>query len=162
MLLPGVAPTDQDLADATRLIGRVPQGEFRVVVRSATGEPVVLMNAPLLNDNTPMPTLYWLVGSAEVHAVSVLEADGAVDQVEELLGLDAIDAIHVAYGARRDALIPPDHVGPRPSAGVGGTRRGVKCLHAHLAHWLAGGDDAVGQWVAEQLDTRGNTRAQRI
>jgi hypothetical protein len=82
--------------------------------------------------------------------------------VEELLGLDAIDAIHVAYGARRDALIPTDHVGPRPSAGVGGTRRGVKCLHAHLAHWLAGGDDAVGQWVAEQLDARGNTRAQRI
>lgn len=162
MLLPGDVPTDQDLADVTRLIGRVPQGEFRVVVRSATGEPVVLMNAPLLNDNTPMPTLYWLVGNAEVHAVSVLEADGAVDQVEELLGLDAIDAIHVAYGARRDALIPTDHVGPRPSAGVGGTRRGVKCLHAHLAHWLAGGDDAVGQWVAEQLDTRGNPRAQRI
>jgi hypothetical protein len=162
MLLPGVAPTNQDLADVTRLIGRVPQGEFRVVVRSATGEPVVLMNAPLLNDNTPMPTLYWLVGRAEVHAVSVLEADGAVDQVEELLGLDAIDAIHAAYGARRDALIPTDHVGPRPSAGVGGTRRGVKCLHAHLAHWLAGGNDAVGQWVAEQLDARGNTRAQRI
>ena len=162
MLLPGAAPTDQDLADVTRLIGRVPQGEFRVVIRSSNGEPVVLMNAPLLNDNTPMPTLYWLVGSTEVHAVSVLEAEGAVDQVEELLGLDAIDAIHTAYGSRRDALIPIEHVGPRPSAGVGGTRRGVKCLHAHLAHWLAGGDDAVGEWVARQLDARGNARAARI
>lgn len=162
MLLPGDAPTSQDLADVTRLIGRVPQGEFRVVVRSSTGEPVVLMNAPLLDDDTPMPTLYWLVGKTEVHDVSVLEAEGAVDQVEELLGLDAIEQIHVAYGARRDALIPSGHSGPRPSAGVGGTRRGVKCLHAHLAHWLAGGDDAVGEWVAAQLDTRGNTRAQRI
>ena len=162
MLLPGDAPSSQDFADVTRLIGRVPQGEFRVVVRSSTGEPVVLMNAPLLEDNTPMPTLYWLVGKTEVHDVSVLEAEGAVDQVEELIGLDAIDNIHLAYGARRDALIPPHHEGPRPSAGVGGTRRGVKCLHAHLAHWLAGGDDPVGEWVALQLDARGNSRAQRV
>jgi Protein of unknown function (DUF501) len=28
----------------------------------------------------------------------------------------------------------------------------VKCLHAHLAWWLAGGDDPVGAWVASELD----------
>ncbi|NDH11910.1 MAG: DUF501 domain-containing protein, partial [Actinobacteria bacterium] len=39
----------------------------------------------------------------------------------------------------------------RPSAGVGGTRRGVKCLHAHYAWYLAGGDDPVGRWVAERF-----------
>lgn len=66
MQLAGEPPTEADIADVTRLIGRTPQGDFRVVVRSATGEPVVVMNAPLLNDGTPMPTLYWLVGSAEV------------------------------------------------------------------------------------------------
>jgi hypothetical protein len=120
------------------------------------------MNAPLLDDGTPMPTLYWLVGSAEVYAVSQLEADGAVDEVEAIIGLEAIDEIHVSYGARRDALIPHDHTGHRPTAGVGGTRRGVKCLHAHFAHWLAGGNDAVGEWVAQQLDTRGIERAQRV
>jgi hypothetical protein len=27
----------------------------------------------------------------------------------------------------------------------------VKCLHAHYAWHLAGGDDPVGRWVAEQL-----------
>ncbi|MGH9028715.1 MAG: DUF501 domain-containing protein, partial [Acidimicrobiales bacterium] len=37
------------------------------------------------------------------------------------------------------------------SGGVGGTRRGVKCLHAHLAWWLAGGDDPVGRWVAQRI-----------
>ena len=162
MLLSGDAPSTDDVETVTRLIGRVPQGEFRVVVRAANGEPVVLLNAPLLEDGTPMPTLYWLVGSSEVHAVSTLESDGAVDEVEALIGLDAIDAIHVSYGARRDALIPISHTGHRPSGGVGGTRRGVKCLHAHLAHWLAGGDDAVGEWVAAQLDARGTTRAARI
>jgi hypothetical protein len=28
---------------------------------------------------------------------------------------------------------------------------GVKCLHAHYGWWLAGGDDPVGQWVADRL-----------
>ena len=30
-------------------------------------------------------------------------------------------------------------------------RRGVKCLHAHYAWHLAGGDDPVGRWVAAAL-----------
>ena len=49
------------------------------------------------------------------------------------------------------APLPPSWAGPRPTGGVGGTRRGVKCLHAHYAWYLAGGDDPVGRWVAEQL-----------
>ena len=162
MLLPGDAPSSDDIAAVTNLIGRVPQGEFRIVVRSAAGAPVVLLNAPLLADGTPMPTLYWLVGEKEVHAVSQLEADGAVDQVEELIGLERIDVIHQRYMATRDSLIPASHTGHRPSGGVGGTRRGVKCLHAHFAHWLAGNDDAVGEWVAQQLDERGQQRAARL
>jgi hypothetical protein len=27
----------------------------------------------------------------------------------------------------------------------------VKCLHAHYAWFLAGGDDAIGRWVAARL-----------
>ena len=162
MQLPGASPSPEDLAAVTALIGRIPQGDFRVVVRATDGVPVVLMNAPLLEDGTPMPTLYWLVGGTEVHAVSTLEADGGVNTVEAIIGLDAIDAIHVRYQERRDAMIPTSHEGPRPSAGVGGTRRGVKCLHAHFAHWLAGGDDSVGKWVSQQLDERGVTYAQPL
>jgi hypothetical protein len=48
-------------------------------------------------------------------------------------------------------MIPADWPGPRPHGGVGGTRNGVKCLHAHVAWWLAGGDDPVGRWVSEQV-----------
>ena len=50
--------------------------------------------------------------------------------------------------------MPSDHTGPRPSGGVGGTRAGVKCLHAHYAFHLAGGDDPVGRWVAGRLDAQ--------
>jgi exopolyphosphatase/guanosine-5'-triphosphate,3'-diphosphate pyrophosphatase len=35
---------------------------------------------------------------------------------------------------------------------VGGTRRGVKCLHAHYAFHLAGGDDPVGVEVARTVE----------
>ena len=59
---------------------------------------------------------------------------------------------HARYAEERDALIPTDWSGPRPQGGVGGTRNGVKCLHAHVAWWLAGGDDPVGRWVSEQVE----------
>ncbi len=152
--LDGAPATDDDVRDVTSLIGRAPMGEFQVVVRDAAGRPVVLRNAPLLHDGTPMPTLFWLVGADEVAAVGTLEASGAVDRVEAEIGLDVIDEIHSRYAAERDALIPPSHTGHRPSGGVGGTRRGVKCLHAHYAHHLAGRTDEVGLWVGRQLETK--------
>ena len=104
-----------------------------------------------MHDGTPMPTRYWLIGRAEVVAVSRLEAGGGVRHAEaELDPLQVADA-HARYAAERDAAIPSSHVGPRPHGGVGGTRTGIKCLHAHYAWYLAGGDDPVGAWVARQL-----------
>ena len=50
-----------------------------------------------------------------------------------------------------DSCLVLRHAGPRPSGGVAGTRTGVKCLHAHYAYHLAGGDDPVGRWVAAKL-----------
>ncbi|MFM9082798.1 MAG: DUF501 domain-containing protein, partial [Actinomycetota bacterium] len=113
-------------------------------------------------DGTPMPTLVWLCGRGEGAAGGRLESEGAVDEVESELGLDVIDGAHRAYAAMRDALMPEDHDGPRPTGGVGGTRRGVKCLHAHFGWWLAGGDDPVGEWVARRLAERGEMHAARI
>lgn len=151
-MLDGDPATDDDRRRVVELIGREPMGEFQVVVRDTAGAPVVLRNAPLLDDGTPMPTLYWLVGAHEVADVGRLEAAGGVDEAEAEIGLETIDAIHARYAAMRDALVPSGHPGHRPSGGVGGTRRGVKCLHAHYAHFLAGGDDAVGAWVHMRLN----------
>jgi hypothetical protein len=136
------------------LLGRPPQGAYEVVVRNADGDPVVLRNAPFLDDGTPMPTLYWLIGPSEVVAVSRMESTGAVRQAEAEVDPVAVADAHRRYAIERDAAIPHDHAGPRPSGGVAGTRTGVKCLHAHYAWHLAGGDDPVGAWVAEQLADR--------
>ena len=134
-----------------QLIGRPPQGDFDVVVRDRHDDPVVIRNAPFLLDGTPMPTRYYLVGPELVRAVSRIEADGGVRAAERDIDEDTIEAIHRAYAAERDAAIEPGHAGPRPSGGVGGTRQGVKCLHAHVAHLLAGGDDAIGAWTLDRL-----------
>jgi hypothetical protein len=140
-----------DVERVTALLGRRPQGDFSVALRDAAGEPRVVRNAPLLHDGTPMPTRYWLVDPADVAAVSRLEAAGGVDTAEAEVDGAALDREHVRYAAERDAQIPRSHDGPRPSGGVAGTRRGVKCLHAHYANWLVGNDDPVGAWVAARL-----------
>lgn len=142
-----------DQEAVSTLLGRVPRADFEVVVRSESGAPVVIRNSPLLHDGTPMPTRYWLVGEVERLAVSRLEAAGGVRAAEAEVGADALAAAHGRYAAERDAVIPEGHAGPRPTGGVGGCRRGVKCLHAHYAWFLAGGDDPVGRWVAQQLTT---------
>jgi hypothetical protein len=80
-----------------------------------------------------------------------LEAAGGVRAAEAAVDPDELAAAHERYAAERETAIPPAHTGPRPFGGVGGTRQGVKCLHAHYAWLLAGGDDPVGRWVADQL-----------
>jgi hypothetical protein len=149
------APEDlgarEDLEQVAARLGRPPAGELTVVVRGFDGAPVVIENAPFLRDGTPMPTRFWLVDPELRAAVATLEAAGGVRQAEGAVDADELAAAHVRYAAARDAQIPADYAGPRPSGGVGGTRRGVKCLHAHFAWWLAGGDDPVGRWVAGRL-----------
>ncbi len=140
-----------DHARITELLGRSPRGRYEVVVRDPNGDPVVLRNAPFLDDGTPMPTLYWLCSPTEIRRIGQIESAGGVDLAEAEVDADELAAAHERYGAERDRLIPADHDGPRPTGGVGGTRVGVKCLHAHWAWHLAGGDDPIGRWIENEL-----------
>ena len=143
---------DQQDIDAVRaLLGRAPQADFEVLVRDDAGVPVVIRNAPLLDDGTPMPTRYWLVGERDRVMIGRLESSGVIDLAEAEIGDEALDAAHAAYEAERDAAMPAGHDGPRPTGGVGGTRRGIKCFHAHWAWYLAGGPDPVGPWIEARL-----------
>lgn len=140
-----------DVAALTVLLGREPAADFDVVVRDAAGAPVVIRNEPLTRDGTPMPTRYWLVDPETNAAVARLESTGGVRAAEQAVDPGELRRAHDAYRAERDAALPARRDGPRPHGGVGGTRVGVKCLHAHYAYYLAGGDDPVGAWVASVL-----------
>lgn len=140
-----------DVPAVERLLGRPARGRFVVVVRHADGSPLVIRNDPLLDDGTPMPTRYWLVGEPERRLVAALESEGGVARAQAEVDPAELAAAHARYAVERDRALAPGHAGLRPSGGVAGTRVGVKCLHAHYAWYLAGGDDPVGRWVARRL-----------
>lgn len=142
-------PTDR--AAVASLLGRTPAARFAVAVRRPDRTPVVIRNAPALDDGTPMPTMYWLVDPSLVLQVARLESGGAVRRFEREVDPVELAAAHDEYAAQRDALVDP-RAHRTPSGGVGGTRRGVKCLHAHLANFLVGADDPVGRRVAEVIE----------
>ncbi|MGI9032624.1 MAG: DUF501 domain-containing protein [Acidimicrobiales bacterium] len=144
-------PSPTERAVVAALLSRPPEGEFDVAVQGADGRPMVIRNSPLLRDGTPMPTRWWLVDPELRRAVSTIEAAGGVRAAAAEVDAGELDRAHARYAAERDADLPAGHRGPRPAGGVGGTRQGVKCLHAHYAWWLAGGDDPVGRWVDRQL-----------
>tara|TARA_Y100001960_G_scaffold330625_2_gene425177 strand:- start:1239 stop:1538 length:300 start_codon:yes stop_codon:yes gene_type:complete len=98
-----------------------------------------------------MPTLFWLVDPEEKRLVSQLESKGAIKEAEKIFGLKKIAQAHTQYAIERGRYIPEEYSGPKPIGGVGGTRKGIKCLHAHYAYHLAGGDDPVGAWVAMNI-----------
>jgi hypothetical protein len=139
-----------DLAVVEANLGRPLAGRCAVVVRRLDGRPVVIENEPHLRDGTPMPTLFWLV-DREIHeAVSRLEGAGGVHRFEDLVDSDALAQTHEEYAERRRRATVRTK-GAQPSGGVGGTRVGVKCLHAHLANYLVGASDPVGELVAHEV-----------
>ena len=144
-----------DYESVKRLLGREPLGDFEVVLRRDDGSPEVLANAPLLRGGRPMPTRYWLADRRLGKAIGRLEAEGGVNAAQSEVDPDSLQAAHDRYAAARDELIDSAHTGPRPSGGVGGTRKGVKCLHAHYANYLMGADDPVGAWVHDHLAANG-------
>ncbi len=143
--------SEDDRRAVAEALGRTPLSSFRVVRRDRHGVPLVIENAPFLHDGTPMPTRYWLVERKAVEAVSRLESGGGVRRAEASIDPAEVAASHARYAALRDRAIGADHEGPRPSGGVGGTREGLKCLHAHLAYYLAGGADPVGRFVTQEI-----------
>ncbi len=139
-----------ELAAIEDLLGRALAGRCAVVVQRVDGSPVVIENEPHLRDGTPMPTLYWLVDRELHDAVSRLEGNGGVHRFEDLVDAEHLRRAHDSYAQqRREATVRTELV--QAEGGVGGTRVGVKCLHAHLANFLVGADDPVGALVAETV-----------
>ena len=143
------ALSSSDLEQVTVQLEREPQTDFEVVARCAGGHPLVIRNHPVDHEGDPFPTLYWLTCPEAVKAVSRLESAGWIKRLDAEAELqDGLELAHREYAAERERLAP----GAGAWGGVGGTARGIKCLHAHYANHLAGGDDPVGRWVAERVE----------
>ncbi len=141
-----------DLVAVREQLGREPTTPFVVVCRCTGGHPLVIRNAPLDANGDPFPTTFWLTCPTAVKAVARLESEGWIARLNERAVDDeafgvALEAAHEAYAVERARDLPE----ARDWGGVAGTRTGVKCLHAHYAYHLAGGEDPVGAWVAARI-----------
>ena len=138
-------------------IGRQPRSIVDVVARCHLGLPVVIAVPPYLDDGTPFPTTYWLTCPLASRRISRREADGGVKKAEARIAADPDFAaeFHAAvarYAADRDELIGPDATSYRPTGGVGGSRGGVKCLHAHYADHAAGNRNPIGAETGRSIE----------
>jgi hypothetical protein len=147
---------NNDTAVLTAQIGRPPRSEAVVSARCHLGLPVVTQVPPVLDTGEPFPTRYWLGCPLAQRRISRIEAAGgvrdfALEAEQDPVFRGELEAAHERYARARDAEIPED-ARLRPSGGVGGARRGVKCLHAHYADHAAGNLNPVGARVAEQVE----------
>ena len=138
-----------DLEAVRQQLGREPTTPFSVMARCTGGHPLAIRNRPLDADGNPFPTIYWLTCPDAVRAVSRVESEGWIGRLGDDPTIAAsVAEAHRAYAMERGEMLP----GAEEWGGVGGTRRGIKCLHAHYAFHLAGGDDVVGRWTAERVE----------
>lgn len=138
-------------------IEREPRSVVAVVARCPLSLPTVTRVPPHLDDGTPFPTTYWLTCPLASRRIGRLEAAGGVKKAEARIEIDREyeSAFRVAmerYEADRDELIGPDAPKHRPTGGVGGSRGGVKCLHAHYGDHAAGNANPVGSETAKAIE----------
>ena len=149
----------RDDAAAAAQLGRPLRSAVDVAARCPLGLPVVIEVPPILDDGTPFPTTWYLTCPLATKRIGRLEAAGGVRRLERWADADpafgdGLAAAHGRYAEERDSKVPADAV-HRPSGGVGGTRTGIKCLHAHYADHAAGNANPVGAATApfvEPLD----------
>ena len=138
-------------------LDRTPRSPIDAVARCHLELPTVIAVPPHLDDGTPFPTRYWLTCPLAVLRISRIESAGGVKEAESRIATDPeFAAAHTAamdrYRAERDQLIPADSPYPRPTGGVAGAQRGVKCLHAHYAHHASGNQNPVGAATAANVE----------
>ncbi len=155
----GVDPADRAAVGAQ--LGRAPRGLRRVAARCGLGLPVVVEAAPLLEDGTPFPTLCWLTCPLARRRVSRLEQGGRVRELTARLEGDpdlraALAQAEARHAAARAALLPPGaapEAAARVRGGIGGAvGGGVKCLHAHYAHWKVDSGSPIGALVGAEVE----------
>ena len=153
-------------------IGREPRGVLGINTSCKWGYPQVIVNRPvsaLVSDIEIFPTLYWLTCPYLRKEIALLEGEGLIAEFEQRIAQDPefarlVEQSHQNYAKQRLALIPldvqerlkeeyPGRYQVLAESGVGGTRsiRGVKCLHTHVADFLARGENPIGAKAIEML-----------
>jgi hypothetical protein len=137
---PFAAPSEDDIAEVSRQLGRPARGVIGIAARCVCGKPTVVATSPRLPDGTPFPTLYYLSHPAATASISTLEATGVMAELQDDLADDEIADLyrqaHEQYLTDRESI---EEVPEIAGYSAGGMPDRVKCLHALAAHALAAG-----------------------
>ncbi|OFW61453.1 MAG: hypothetical protein A2W01_09745 [Candidatus Solincola sediminis] len=152
----------QDRDDAAKQLGRELRGEVYLASRCPHARVEVIATSPLLDEKTPFPTLFWLTCPLLKYEVAKLEnSDFRVRLKERLVSdsgfAEALEQAENRYNGEREHWAR--EMGKSEAGvyfegrrGIGGTvSGGMKCLHAHLAHFLAGEANPIGADVAAAI-----------
>jgi len=125
------------------------------------------------------PNLFWLTCPEALRRVGRLEHNGRIRSFQERIHEDeaaraVFNAQHARFAALRWGTLTDEdrawceerggaYVEALRDRGIGGyySYDQVKCLHVHYAHYLATGDNIVGEWVQELLDAGEDGEAAR-
>ena len=154
--------TAATFARVAELLGREPRGLEAIAVTAADGSPVVIRVASLV-DETPFPTLFWLVDPGLAYRIDKAEAGGLIKRLQQRIDGDAalqqrMRGDHQAYIALRDSYISSalrqrmarlgfaDVLAQKGIGGIADFTR-IRCLHTWYAAHLV-----VPNTVGELLD----------
>ncbi len=156
--------SDKDLEFITFQLGKAVNNVYRVSKYCSYGVPVVVRSFPI-KDGKPFPTLHYLTCPHLVKEVSKLEEKGLIKDFEKKLLSDEqfyfsmveahkkVIEIRLSLLETNKTKIPERWVEVLRNVGTGGIRdfKTVKCLHLHLADYLAGIENPVGKEVYELI-----------
>lgn len=134
-------------------------GVRRIVVRCDHNFPVVIENDCEVRGK-PFPTLFWLVCPKLNKEISKLEAEGWIKKFESMIERDrdfekSYIQAHDTVRELRDKTVEKDEIRKIfSSVGSGGISnfKSVKCLHLHVADYLAGVMNPVGKSVLSMIE----------
>lgn len=152
--------SDKDLKIVEKQLGRRISNYLRVVKYCSHYFPVVILSYPV-RDSVPFPTIHYLTCPHLLKEVSRLEEHGYISKLERIVQENEkirqrlINAHEEVRKKRSKLLKEEDKMWEEilNRVGSGGIKEltKIKCLHLHLADFLAGVDNPVGEMVYEML-----------
>lgn len=143
----------------TQQLGREPQVQFSVAECCIYGWPAVIRNAALTRSGKPNPNLFYLTCPYLVKKVSILEDQSLTSKIQNKVrsddglseNLKQANRNHAsAWLAQAGRMQVASTIKP-PNIAATGDPLLVKCLHAHLAYYLANRSHRVGSMVAAEI-----------
>lgn len=149
-------------------IDRDPEGIINITKYCPHNYPAIIKVFPFFNERV-FPTTYWLTCPLLNKKIAVLEDKNWISKMEILLEerddlKESLQKSYIKYAAQRFSMLDKDKINEVKNksmdiyhtlkdSGVGGIKenKGLKCLHAQVADYLANGINPVGKIVFNNI-----------